>query len=611
MIVVNKEQTCNVPAQDYFTVFGVVSRSVTFAENANTSMFRLVAPFGNGRNLFIQTPVANISDTPDMIILKLGHLYDLSGQYLTLQDLINRHLVTPERIDYASIQGDGTLICFDHHSAKVSMYRALFAVPEIYYQASGDEILCANNLGTLLGLLSDPELDEATIPLHLMYRLVCGEKTYIRGVRRVVEGCLASWQSGHLNIERVKSLHSFRQETRFHDLEETALAFLDKQFGEFITALLAQVISPSGHDYGTLLSGGVDSSLIQWYLKQHDAGQSVFHSFSYDMKTPSFQPEVEYATQAVEALQTKHTYFPITPEAYAGLVIDTVKLLGQPILAEQEACFLALAQSMRAERPNVGFLFIGFGADALMGGSLAEIWWHLGRYQRKPRVSVWLPLVELAMRKIDPNKAFVYRRVLALLPHLNDPNFAEYPGNEYEMYTDFELMMRCFGEETIREVFRTWQNTEIDLLGSSMIVERAQLVSYLNTERINASIAHQTFLANGTQLIFPYHDERLVKAVFAFDPNVRFYHDGIIKPVLKALVERKSSANSAKKKKLGSGFYPDLQAWMKQGVLRDMVHAIDRPGFISKNDFDRKLDEPDWFTWNLLTMDLYKKHVLS
>ena len=607
-MLMDKNKPCSIPSQKYFTIFGVTSHPVEFV--GDTSMFRLTVPFGDGLTLFIQAPVANLWQSPDMILLRLGDLYDHSGQYLTLEELARRQLVTPERIHHANIQGDGALVCFDRHAAVVRMFRARLSVPEIYYQADEVELLCADNIGALLGLLIKPQLDETVVPMHLMYRLVCGERTYLQDVRRIVEGCQVTWKDGHLAIEQVKSLNDFLKETRYHDLNEDALSFVDKEFSDFVSALLTQVISPSNRAYGTLLSGGVDSSMIQYFLKEQDTNRQVFSSYSYDMRSPDFRAEVEYAAQAVQVLQTKHTFFPVTPQDYPKLIVDLIKLLGQPILAEPEPCFLSLAQSIRNESPEVDFLFIGYGADALTGGSLAEIWWHLEQYQHKPAVSAWLPAVELAMRKIDPNKAFVFRRVMALLPHLNDPNYAQYPGNEYELYTDFELMARCFSTETLHDVFHNWQKTETDLLGSQMIVERAQLVSYLNTERLYASVNHQSFLANGIRLIFPYHDERLVRSLFAFDPNVRFYHRGVIKPVLKAMLERKSIVNPNKKRKLGSGFYADLQGWMKDGVLSDLIHAIDRPGYISSSDFERKLAEPDWFTWNMLTLDLYKKHVL-
>ena len=43
----------------------------------------------------------------------------------------------------------------------------------------------------------------------------------------------------------------------------------------------------------------------------------------------------------------------------------------------------------------------------------------------------------------------------------------------------------------------------------------------------------------------------------------------------------------------------------------DMVQDIRRPAFMEQNDFQRKIEHPDWFTWNLLTMDLFNKHVLG
>ena len=52
--------------------------------------------------------------------------------------------------------------------------------------------------------------------------------------------------------------------------------------------------------------------------------------------------------------------------------------------------------------------------------------------------------------------------------------------------------------------------------------------------------------------------------------------------------------------------------------MRDMVQAIERPGFLDKSDFERllevptwdPLDEPNWFLWNLLTFDIFQKQVV-
>jgi hypothetical protein len=598
-----------IPPIKHFTVFGVTAKPVEFAAESAPNRVALSHSFGDQQKLFIQTRADNIIETQGTVLLKLGHIYDSSGQFLSAQDLVSQSLISADGIVHESILGDGIVIYFDLQNARITIYRALHSVPEIYYRASNDEFFGSDNLGCLAKLLPEAQLDEEVVPLHFMYRLVCGEKTYLQGVRRILSGSLLRWRVGQLTTETVKNMRSFRSEVRFNELHEESLTFINDDFRKVINDYLV-MISQLGMGFGTLLSGGVDSSLIQWLIKDCRPDEPAYQSFSYDVKTPAFEPEVDYAKSSVDTLGTQHTFIPITPESYVDLLVDTIDLLGQPSLAEQEPCFLGLARYLEEQKPETRYLFIGFGADALFGGSLAPIWWTLERFQSLPAAKLWLAPIELLMRRIDTYQAFLLRRVMALLPQINDAYSPEYPGNDYELYTDFDLVKRCFGQEAIKEVFRSWQETEVDYLSSPSLIERSQLVSYLNTERIGASLGYQTFLAHNIRLIHPYHDERLVRAAFAFHPRIRFYYQGTIKPILKKLVARKSpSGNPVKKPKLGSGFYPDLQLWMKKGVLRDMLYSIERPGYISQADFDRKLESPDWFTWNMLTLDLFKRRV--
>ena len=67
------------------------------------------------------------------------------------------------------------------------------------------------------------------------------------------------------------------------------------------------------------------------------------------------------------------------------------------------------------------------------------------------------------------------------------------------------------------------------------------------------------------------------------------------------------------------GLRISLHKWMRSGPLEEMVHAIERPGFLSKSDFEKllkvptwsPLDEPNWFLWNLLIFDLFQKRILG
>jgi hypothetical protein len=65
-----------------------------------------------------------------------------------------------------------------------------------------------------------------------------------------------------------------------------------------------------------------------------------------------------------------------------------------------------------------------------------------------------------------------------------------------------------------------------------------------------------------------------------------------------------------KPKGYSSIFNQDVIPWMRDGSLCELVREIDRPPFMSSEDFQSVIEEPDWYTWNLLTLDLFEKYGL-
>jgi hypothetical protein len=115
------------------------------------------------------------------------------------------------------------------------------------------------------------------------------------------------------------------------------------------------------------------------------------------------------------------------------------------------------------------------------------------------------------------------------------------------------------------------------------------------------------------EIVAPYLDSEFVRSTLAFDPRIRYYAMGHNKWLPRYLVEKRVSNGTqlTRKSKRAGGFDIELRKWMKSGVLREMVDGVDRPGFMSVADFEQTKDNPDWFTWNLLTLDVFQKRVLG
>ena len=84
-----------------------------------------------------------------------------------------------------------------------------------------------------------------------------------------------------------------------------------------------------------------------------------------------------------------------------------------------------------------------------------------------------------------------------------------------------------------------------------------------------------------------------------------------MKPLQRRALARRGLTDLATKPKGWTTFYPELWRWMSDGVLRPLVDAIDRPGFVSREHFDRMVRQPGDFLWNLLVYDLFQKELAS
>ena len=136
------------------------------------------------------------------------------------------------------------------------------------------------------------------------------------------------------------------------------------------------------------------------------------------------------------------------------------------------------------------------------------------------------------------------------------------------------------------------------------------MIDLLSDAWDTACLTRQVGLAHGREIAFPFLDEAVVSASLAFKARVRFAAGRRTKPVLKAALAAGTSREFADRPKLSGGFPSALFEEMRSGSLADLVRSINRTGFVSRELFEQKKERPDWFTWNLLTFDLWEKLVL-
>lgn len=568
-----------------------------------------IIDFGNAGRFFFYASYGDIVETEQIIAFKLGFARSLTKSPLSTQQLVDQKVVTPHHVDHQAFRGNALVACFSKKEAQFSVYKTLLSLPQLYFSVSGREWIGADNLHYLTTLLDQIDIDEEVIPSHFLFRLAPGPLTILKNVRRLCPGELLTWREGDYRLHRLEDLRFQDDPLSFTRANSDSRNRLYQELEGVIGAYTGD-IQKSGQGLANLLSGGVDSSIIQLALNKKLPSTPI-QSFSIvPCETPSFEFEVEYARHASTIFNTEHTFVDVTPQEYADLLPQTIEILGQPVFSDVEPGKLALARFLAERFPHLRFYFVGQGADALFGLKLArklKIFESIGKIpgSRLALAAAGKVISSFSVKGRSLSKAAL------LLSASNNPHLFIAPPNTVAVYSDIEFARRCFGDETLRRVFEYRRNLEKQYLDSANLIEKVHTIDLLTDSYEVQVQSAQLFQAYQKEQVYPFLDDDIIRAGFAFSPQIR-YLDGLRpKPLLKDILEERDLAVIARKPKGASVYTNHVFAWMKSGPLHEMVQAIDPPAFLSRVDFEKLKQKPDYFLWNLLTFDIFKKKVLK
>jgi asparagine synthetase B (glutamine-hydrolysing) len=602
-----------------FTVFGFTKQAEAFCQHRlpeHLGIVPRVIDFGPAGHFFFYTSYGETAETEEAIALKLGLLHSSQGEPLSAQQLLEQKLISPRSVNADALRGNALVACFSKTSPAFTVYKTLLSVPQLYFSELDGGVLCTDGPKPHIALFDQVAANEKILPQHFLFRYVLGRYTYFEGIQRLLSGELLRWHDGNMEIRLLRDLRPEPGDLSFARVDARAISAFYREMSRVMGAYLGD-IGGTGYTFGCMLSGGVDSSVMQVLINDH-APPDQRRSFSYVMETPEFKFEVEYAQEAVRFLGTDHTFVRTTPEAYPELLIETTDTLGFPITAESYPCKLSIAKYVQEHCPDVRFFFLGNGADSLLGTALARKIAFLEKVRHVPAASM---LLRVAAALIDPlaaKKAHGLRQVAGMLAELDDPLSYRVPANITAVYSDIEVARRCFGDQALKEALEYRHFLEDLYLGSNHRNERVHMIELLADAYECGVVTNHLYLAHGCEQTYFFLDEDVIRIALAFDPDIRLLKGREVKPLMKAILAQTAFSDIIRKPKGTSVFNEDVHKWMRSGPLRDMVLAIERPGFLSRSDLEKLLqvptwspfDSPNWFLWDLLIYDLFKKRIL-
>ncbi|MGQ9652364.1 MAG: asparagine synthase-related protein [Phycisphaerae bacterium] len=348
-----------------------------------------------------------------------------------------------------------------------------------------------------------------------------------------------------------------------------------------------------------LLSGGVDSSLVQIYWNKAIAGSGVRPpSVEVVVSHPRTEGDHEYARSMAKLLGTTH-HTVTAGKAYAESLQAQIRTTGEPPNHVQSAYVIQLAQFMRSNGLRAGLC--GEGADSLFGTDWSAILARAGRLQRLSDariLGVCLSVLATLLRKPD------WRDVFRLLGYSSDYTSVHHPSNRIAVFTDMALLHLCFQPDQLSDAFAARRNLANEQLDGDTF-RLVDLTGFVGEALQTGSLWAALCESEGVRLYCPYLDSRILRIGINLRGEFR-YRQGQTKWVLKSALARYVPEEFVRRPKRGFG-QPIFEWLFEGGQLRAFAEQIADYDFVPRRVREQALAKPTWFLYSLLCYDIWHK----
>jgi len=461
----------------------------------------------------------------------------------------------------SKLRGMFAFAIWDQRSQALYLVRDRMGVKPLVYADDGKCIFFASTVAALRSAGVVHEIDPQAVLEYLEFGYVSDGRTIYRESRKVPAAGIVEWRDGHRQERSYWTLpqDSGPKKVRFEEaVEETERLLVEA------VRLRLQADVP----IGALLSGGIDSSLVCWALRELNANITA-----YSVATPKeASDESRQAAETARRIGISHEIIEL-PDSGEVLLDELVDAYGEPFGCSSALGMLRVSAAVRS-RATV--LLTGDGGDDVFLGYP----YHLN-YVRAQRLARVLPPYSDAIWRIirpvfDPLKAL--RRPKHFLDYATGGLGAVTRVHDGLPYFERRGMLgdRLSALELAQRAIALDSGSARRLLDDALAYERkTQFTGEFMTKVDGATMYH------ALEARSPFLDHVLWEyaAQLPFDVRLR---GGQLKAILREIARRRLGPEVAHRPK--RGFTVPVERWLLtrwRGVLETLLEGseLEREGW--------------------------------
>lgn len=474
---------------------------------------------------------------------------------------------------FRRLNGIFALAIWDARDHSLTLARDGLGVKPLYLHESARGIAFASELKALLAL---PDLDKTIDPVaataYLTYLWSPGERTMFSSVRKMAPG---TWR--RINRDRTETTGVFYTlpaytPDRTRSLDDLVIGTADHVRQAVDRQMVADV------EVGAFLSGGLDSSAIVAFAKDHDPGRRL-KCFTIDYDATSDEaaelvPDIDYARQAA---------------AYLGVDLHCVNL-DSTIAADFERLVYTLDEP-QADPAALNSLYISAiaresGIKVMLSGTGGDDIFSGYRRHGAARLDPMIAAVPRGVRQAAASAAGLLpvgnttaRRIRKMVSGAARDTDARLAGYFEWLSADEAGDLLAIGDDTTAAMAR---QPMLDVLARNRGVNAVERMLRLEQTFFladhNLSYTDKTGMAEGVEIRVPLLDIDLV-AFAATIPTRYKIRRGVTKWIFRKAMEPYLPHGVIYRPKTGFGV--PLRAWLR-GPLRSMLEELTDPKVIEQ-----------------------------
>ncbi|MEV9528521.1 asparagine synthase (glutamine-hydrolyzing) [Aliarcobacter butzleri] len=469
--------------------------------------------------------------------------------------------------------------------------------PFLYYFKDG-KLVFGSEINSILALLDKkPEINQESIFQYIKYLYIPYPNTIFNDIYKLPPAHILIYENKSIKIEKYWDLDSFIGQNNNLNQNEI-LSRLDNLFDESIKLrMIADV------ELGSFLSGGIDSSLILYYMQKNSC--KPINTFTLGFKNAKNYDETSDAKIMSDFFNTKHNEIIIEPKVLE-LLPKMVNHFGEPFASPTG---LLIHELTKETKKYATVALAGDGGDEVFGGYPK---YQALQFSEKLSFipSSFFSLMSKITDKIPESTTgnHLPRRIKKFVYSMSKSNVDKYDDwSSYISDDDLSLLFKNFVPYNhIVKYF--WENSrECDVLTKSSIVD---LKTYLPNDMLYYGDIMS--MANSFEVRFPLIDHKIVEFMTSIDSKWKI-KDGQTKYLMKKLLDGKIPDSIINKKKLGLN--PPIGIWLKndlKALISDYLskEIIEKRGlfnyeFVNKMiyEFNNNIKDRSLNIWALIVLE--------